>query len=85
VAFGLLARAINRHWGLIPASLLALALNGLVGPLMLGMFGIVPMALAKAVVPILAFASALNLAIASAGIVVYAKRAQKPTGTASTH
>lgn len=63
-AFGSITFLINRLWAYIPAALIAILLNGVVGPLMLAYLDIVPMSLAKAIIPILLVASAVNVFIA---------------------
>lgn len=73
-AFGLIARAVNKHWALVPAGIFATLLNGVAGPMILGILGIVPMGLARAVIPVLSAASAINIVIASVAIILIANR-----------
>jgi hypothetical protein len=74
LAFGIIARAINKLIGLVVAGIVGTFLNGIVGPLMLGAIGMVPMALARGIIVILTLASVLNIAIASLAIFLIGKR-----------
>ena len=68
LSFGYIARAFDTQWALIPAILVAALLNGVVGPLMLGLLKLVNMGLAVAVIPVLTVASIANLLIAAAAV-----------------
>lgn len=68
LCFGFIARSFNSQWALIPASLVAIFLNGVVLPMSLGYLGIVDMSLAKGVVVILTIASAANVFIAAIAV-----------------
>jgi len=68
LVFGMIARAINRHWGLGVAAVVAVVLNGVIGPLMVGALGLVPWTLAKGIIPLLTFAASLNTAVASLAV-----------------
>lgn len=67
-AFGFIARFFDTQWALIPAAIVAGLLNGVAAPLMLGVIGIAPMSLAKAVVIVLTVASFANIIIAALAI-----------------
>lgn len=73
-AFGAIARAINRHWAFLIAGAVATLLNGVVGPWMLVPIGLVSGTMAKGIVPLLTFASALNVAVASIVIIMLSRR-----------
>lgn len=68
LVFGAIARAFNSHWALVPAVLVAVLLNGIGAPLMLGALGIVDMTLAKAVVIVLTVASLVNVVFAAIAV-----------------
>jgi len=67
-AFGVVARAFDTQWALIPACIIGIILNGVVMPLLLGTLGTVDMALAKGVVVVLTIASAANVLISAAAV-----------------
>lgn len=67
-AFGFIARTINRHWALLPAAACAIVLNGVIGPLIVVALGLFDRAMLKTLIPFLAFASFVNVTLASLAI-----------------
>lgn len=72
--FGLIARAINKHWGLALAGLAAVFLNGVLLPLIVGFLGLAPMTIAYGIIPLLSVATLLNLIVATVGIILLARK-----------
>lgn len=74
IAFGGIIRSIDRTWALIPATVVAVLLNGVLAPLALSWLGLLPIPANAAVIGPLAAASALNAGAASFAVWVLARR-----------
>ena len=72
--FGLIIRSINRTWAIIIAIVVAGFLNGVLGPLLLGIIDLLPMQVAKGLVIVLVIASIINAAIAGIAIRIFSRR-----------
>lgn len=68
LSFGYVARLFDTQWLLVPAIVIAVILNGVVGPYALGLLGVLDMAMAKAVIVILSVASLANVLIAALAV-----------------
>jgi hypothetical protein len=71
--FGLIARIGDRQTWLVPAVVVAVALNGYAGPTMLAKLGVIDAKLAGAVIWILSVASFANVVVACLAIYVLAR------------
>lgn len=76
-AFGLLGRVRDTQLALLPAAAISVALNGIVGPFMLAAAGLVPMALARSIWPVLTAASLGNVGLAALAVVLMARSAAR--------
>lgn len=76
VAFGLIIQRFNRLTGLIAASVVAILLNGVAAPLIIGVFFPQLMAVMKTLIPVLTLASLVNVALADMVLLIM-RRARK--------
>lgn len=65
--FGIVTRRINKQWGLFPASILAIFLNGVASPLLLGVIfsALRPILWSWPFIGYLSFAAFINIALAA--------------------
>jgi riboflavin transporter len=66
--FGYVARLRDTQWALVPAIVVAVILNGVVGPWVLGLVRVLDMAMVKVVIVILIVASLANVLIAALAV-----------------
>ncbi|MEW8547957.1 MAG: hypothetical protein AB2693_31000 [Candidatus Thiodiazotropha sp.] len=72
--FGWVIFKINKTYALFIAIAVAILINGILSPLLLGVLGLIPMSVAKGLVGLLTLASAINSSLAAGAIAVFSKR-----------
>ena len=73
VVYGLIVRKLDRTWALVLAGVIAIGLNGVVAPLILIPLKPDKAELFKSLIPLLSVASAINVLVASVGILTLSR------------